>query len=563
MPTSSIFEKNLFVSILLWLATVLPCAAQTGSPMVKMEVEQLPSLQIPRIGHAVFCVNGEVVVAGGHTTGFVPTATAEYFSGGEWHLIPMTYSHDQGVAAVTETGEVLLVGGHEKELGIGQTFTVELYDPVTHSFRGYGCLDKKRCFSNALPLDSGRIVISGNWYEDDGIELYDGTRQNTFVKNMAQHRSLPHIIRTSSDNAIVFSSRDHHAEDFDTIIVDRLKGEPFTVPLFETWRPLCYPIGYHGSCFIGDEKKGEYVSLIQVMRGDSLMAIARVEGEEFSLLPTTTPIPMRSQWGHILWFSHIIADRRANKAYIVGYGEDYGDHRFYVAAIDYQQTPAPITLLYSEPQDSIGRYQPVLTDDGNLLMAGGMTGTNNNFDASSTVLLLRVNGDKGAESGGLLVGSWASWILPFLILIVIAIAGMLWYRRAKANTARHKKTDEAENENDNDNSDYDELIVLICGLMEQEQLFLDSNLKVSDVAQRLGLRSRMVSDCIRQKRGCLFVQFVNAYRVAYAQQLLRNYPDIKMAAVWTGSGFSHEASFFRTFKSITGMTPKEWKAQFD
>lgn len=52
--------------------------------MVKMEVQRLPDLNIPRAGHAVFVVNGELTVVGGHTSGFVPTATAEYYSGGEW-----------------------------------------------------------------------------------------------------------------------------------------------------------------------------------------------------------------------------------------------------------------------------------------------------------------------------------------------------------------------------------------------------------------------------------------------------------------------------------------------
>ena len=37
-------------------------------PEVRIEVEQLPDLNIPRAGHEVFCVNGELTVAGGHTT---------------------------------------------------------------------------------------------------------------------------------------------------------------------------------------------------------------------------------------------------------------------------------------------------------------------------------------------------------------------------------------------------------------------------------------------------------------------------------------------------------------
>ena len=49
---------------------------RSSCPEVKIEVEQLPDLTIPRASHELFCVNGEYVAAGGHTNGFVPVPTA-------------------------------------------------------------------------------------------------------------------------------------------------------------------------------------------------------------------------------------------------------------------------------------------------------------------------------------------------------------------------------------------------------------------------------------------------------------------------------------------------------
>lgn len=560
---------------------MLPIAAQqadkgpkgevTGPGMVKMQVERLPDLNVPRMGHSVFSVNGEVVAAGGHTNGFVPMQTAEYYRDGAWHLMQMDYSHDHGTAVVTPMGQVLLTGGHEKALGIGQTFTLELYDPTTHSFNGYGCLDQKRCFANALPLDSGRIVISGNWYQDDAIELFDGSRQNKLVKSVTQQRSLPHIIKTAKDNAIVFSDRDTHNEAFDTIIIDRLKGEPFTVPLFETWRPVCPLAGYSGSCFIGDEAKGDYTSLIQVVRGDSLMAIARVQGETFSLLPTTSPIPMRSQWGAICWYAPILADRSQGRAYIVGYGENYpedaGDHRFYVAAIDYLSDPAPITLYYSEPIDSVGRYYPVLTDGGDLMVVGGILHQNNNYEAASTVLLLHVgSGNITAQDQGCLSSVWLWIVLALLLLAAIVVTVILLRRHKKSvpanDAAQPDRTTSADylNKNGYTTAADEALLERICRYMEEQQPYLNSELKVQDVADALGSNRTYVSNCIKNIRGCSFSQFVNGYRVAYAQQLLRSNADIKLSEVWSSSGFSSESSFFRAFKAVTGMTPKDWIA---
>ena len=56
----------------------------SSCPCVQITPQRLPDLNIPREGHAVFCAGGELMVAGGHTNGFVPTATAEYLMDGEW-----------------------------------------------------------------------------------------------------------------------------------------------------------------------------------------------------------------------------------------------------------------------------------------------------------------------------------------------------------------------------------------------------------------------------------------------------------------------------------------------
>ena len=529
--------------------------------MVRMQVEQLPGLNVPRIGHSVMVVKGETTVFGGHTTGFVPTQTAEYYRDGQWHLKQMTYPHDMGLSTVIPgRGEVLLAGGMEKELGIGQTFPVELYNPATHSFRGYGCLEEKRCFASALPMDSGRIVISGNWYRDDCIEVYDGSHQCKFVKPVTQHRSQPHIIKTAKDNAIIFGSHDIYANDFDTIIVDRLKGEPFTVSLFETWRPVCPLPGSHGSCFIGDERRGDYTSLLQVMRGDSLMAIARVTGEDISLLPTTTPIPMRSPWGRICWYPPVIADKSRGRAYIVGYGENYpedtDDHRFYVAAIDYATDPSPVTLYYSEPQDSAGRWYPVLTDSGDLMVVGGILQQHNNYDAASTVFLLHV-GTEASASAVSRLPLWL-WIVLVSLLLAAIMAACLLLRRHRKSTSGAQEDAQAI---DSDAAASDKsLMERITCYMDEQQPYLSSELKVQDVADALGTNRTYLSNCIRSQRGCSFSQFVNAYRLEYAQQLLRQHPDKKISEIWMTSGFSSESSFFRAFKAVTGTTPKEWMA---
>lgn len=86
---------------------------KVSCPMVKIQAERLPDLNIPRAGHHTLYVNGELIVFGGHTTGFIPTATAEYLREGKWHTMQMTYPHDDGLAVRITQDKILVAGGHK------------------------------------------------------------------------------------------------------------------------------------------------------------------------------------------------------------------------------------------------------------------------------------------------------------------------------------------------------------------------------------------------------------------------------------------------------------------
>ena len=136
---------NLLFVIAAMLSPAVQPAADTALRQEKLTIERLPDLNLPRFSHNVFYAGNELTVVGGHTSGFVRTPTAEYYEDGAWHLLNTVYPHDNGIAVVLDEGKrVLLAGGHEKNLGIGQTYEVEIYYPGTHSFEGFGCLDRNR-----------------------------------------------------------------------------------------------------------------------------------------------------------------------------------------------------------------------------------------------------------------------------------------------------------------------------------------------------------------------------------------------------------------------------------
>ena len=572
--------------LLLFATAVGIPALATGKasscPCVQITPQRLPDLNIPREGHAVFCAGGELMVAGGHTNGFVPTATAEYLMDGEWHQLPMTYTHDHGTALVLRSGQVLLAGGSKEEMGVGQSFGVEMYDPASHSFTGFGCLSQKRTLASAMELDSGKVIITGNWYADDVVEEFDGQKFFTPVKPVTVGRVVPYLFRTSQGDVLIVGDRDTRDHLADTIVVDRLNGEPFTVPLLQQWKPLTYNAPTTADAgFIGDEAQGRYAYLMAVknfertsdipeLKGQPAgqMAIVLVEDTAFILLPTICPIPMMSPLGTgpILYDrGYIMADRRAQQAYLCGVDKD---KRFYVVSIDYTERPAPLTLYYTDPLPDCGFYVPSLTPQGNLAIVGGSSKNDydsDNFTPTASAWLIPLGRQNDVTTAA---SRWPD-SLPWCILAIggVMLVGVwLFVRRLKTKVVPPtRQTDSTESRKEQyefitDNGN-EELLERIYQLMDKRQLFRNSELKVADVAEVLCTNSRYVTDCIKDRRGMTFTQFVNEYRVSYVQQILRQRPNLKVFEAYTEAGFTSERSFFRIFKDVTGMTTSEWLSQ--
>ncbi len=530
--------------------------------MMEMQVERLPDLHHPRSTGIKFRIGDEVVVAGGHTDGFIPTATAEYFKDGEWHEIPMVYSHDDGLFLVLRSGKVLIAGGHEQHLGIGQTFPAEIYDASTHRFEGFGCLDQKRALANAVEIDSGKVVIAGNHYNEDYIECFDGKKEFRYEKALLHAYTSPFLFRTSKDNVMIFGCLNPKANKFHTYCAEQLHGDTIPVPLFKNWQPLTLLDCYQSDdSFIGDEQKGIYSYLFPVENDSGQIAIAKTIGTEISLLQTTSPVPMKSPFGTVITYnSHVIVDRSRQRGYI--YGAD-GQHRHYVLCIEYgtpdKNNLIPLSLYYSKPLPESGASIPILTADGDLMVIGGIQ--DSNFKPFQSVYLFHTGTLLSAEVAGF------RWWLAGIIALAAGLGLWLWARRL-----RHKDTPSstplpdsatmpscpALPSQDNTLAEESALILQIRDLMERDHLYLQSELKISDVANALGTNSRYVSESIRNYEGCTFIQFINRYRVEHAEQILLKTPDKKVSAVSEESGFSNETTFFRTFKAIKGMTPREW-----
>jgi AraC-like DNA-binding protein len=105
-----------------------------------------------------------------------------------------------------------------------------------------------------------------------------------------------------------------------------------------------------------------------------------------------------------------------------------------------------------------------------------------------------------------------------------------------------------------------EAIQRLRHLMETQKPYLDSNLKYSDLATKLGISVRHLSRILNEELGISFNEFVNAYRIkeVQAQLLNKENGEHTLLAIALEAGFNSKTSFNRIFKDHTGMTPTEF-----
>lgn len=95
-------------------------------------------------------------------------------------------------------------------------------------------------------------------------------------------------------------------------------------------------------------------------------------------------------------------------------------------------------------------------------------------------------------------------------------------------------------------------------LMVEEQFFKHKNLRITDIALEICSNRTYVSNYINQEMNLSFSEYINTHRIRYAQSLMVESDNLSLLEISELSGFANEASFYRNFKKIIGVTPNEW-----
>ena len=107
------------------------------------------------------------------------------------------------------------------------------------------------------------------------------------------------------------------------------------------------------------------------------------------------------------------------------------------------------------------------------------------------------------------------------------------------------------------NSTEKEIASNILKLMEESQIFTDSNLSVSVLAAYCNTNPKYISNTINSVFKQNFNSFINEYRIKYACRLIiqEKYKNYSFAAIAKEVGFNSNTTFINSFKKNTGVTP--------
>jgi YesN/AraC family two-component response regulator len=100
--------------------------------------------------------------------------------------------------------------------------------------------------------------------------------------------------------------------------------------------------------------------------------------------------------------------------------------------------------------------------------------------------------------------------------------------------------------------------------MIKEKVFLNSSITLGEIADKLSVVPRYLSQVINELKGQNFYDFVNSYRIEEAKKILSDpsHDDEKILAVLFESGFNSKSVFNTVFKKITGITPSEYRRKY-
>lgn len=105
---------------------------------------------------------------------------------------------------------------------------------------------------------------------------------------------------------------------------------------------------------------------------------------------------------------------------------------------------------------------------------------------------------------------------------------------------------------------YNERLTL---MVESESLFLDPSLNLDRLSELTKIPRHHLSQVFSLQMGKSFADYINQLRIQYACEELKKERDISIEQLGYECGFNSKVSFYRNFKTYTGLTPSQFVAE--
>ncbi|MEM9076372.1 MAG: AraC family transcriptional regulator [Bacteroidota bacterium] len=102
----------------------------------------------------------------------------------------------------------------------------------------------------------------------------------------------------------------------------------------------------------------------------------------------------------------------------------------------------------------------------------------------------------------------------------------------------------------------------LSDVITNEQLYLDCELKLIDLADKLNISRHHASQVINESYGVSFYAFINKLRIEEAEKILTDtkYKNLNITDIAFKCGFNNRVSFYNSFRKHVGMTPLDFRS---
>lgn len=98
--------------------------------------------------------------------------------------------------------------------------------------------------------------------------------------------------------------------------------------------------------------------------------------------------------------------------------------------------------------------------------------------------------------------------------------------------------------------------------MAQQRDYLESDLRLTELAERIGTTPQLLSQYLNHMLGLSFFDYINGLRIAEVQNMMRDPAGTgrTLLELAHAAGFNSKSTFNTAFKNASGLAPSQWRA---